>query len=181
MKLTSSTEWAIIAALIGYIAFVPGFGVVRELLSSGVGKAVALGLVIYAWKFVSEPIAILLLVAFLRCSSMREGMENMTADMTPNCPKGFKLAEDNTCKNDKGVTGPPPTICLSGQTWNTVTSKCDGASTASTAGIMPTTLEGPTGNTPGLPPMPTMPTGATGPVEGFVPNDSGRKEIYAPA
>ena len=173
MKLATNTEWAIIAALVIYIAFTPGLPIVRQLLSTGVGKAAALGVIVYVWKYVSQPIAFLLLVSFLRCASMREGMKNPNA----HCPTGFTLSDDNTCKDDKGNQGPPPTICLTGQTWNSSTNRCEGASASTTVGIEPTTLTGPTGNKPGD--SVQAPTGPTGPREGFQPNMKDDK--YAPA
>lgn len=169
MKLTTNTEWAIIAALIVYIAFTPGLPVVRQFLSSGLGKAIALGLIVYVWKYVSQPIAFLLLVSFLRCAAMREGMKNPMA----HCPSGYTLGDDNTCKDDKGNPGPPPTICLTGQTWNSSTNKCEGGAPTETVAAP---LTGPTGNTPGE--STSAPTGPTGPREGFQPNRKDDK--YAP-
>ena len=171
MKLNANTEWAIIAALIVYIAFIPGVGGVRQFLSSGIGMVVALAAVVYVWKFVSQPIAILLLVAVLRCAGMRERMTNPNA----HCPAPFILQDDNTCKDEKGASGPPPTICLEGQTWNAAVGKCEGASASTSVGIPPS---GPTGTSTPTPPMSS--TGMASPTtEGFVPNSKENK--YAPA
>jgi hypothetical protein len=62
MKLTGKQEWIAIAALILYIAFTPGLPLVRDLLSGSVGKAVGLGVIMWVWKTVSKPVALLLLV-----------------------------------------------------------------------------------------------------------------------
>jgi hypothetical protein len=182
MKLSGNNELIVIGVLILYIAFTPGFPVVRQLLSTGFGKAVGLGVIVYVYKYVSEPVALLLLVNFVRCASMREYMTNVNA----HCPAPYTLSEGNTCKDDKGNQGPPATICLPGQTWDG--SKCAGSSTENTAGIAPTTLTGPTGNTAGAS-MPSTPsvTGATGMRQpftnyggGYQPNAS-MGGNYAPA
>ena len=47
MKLTGRNEWLVIGVLILYIALMPGFQVVRDLLSTGVGKAVGLSVIVY--------------------------------------------------------------------------------------------------------------------------------------
>lgn len=160
MKLTGNNEWIAIGALILYIAFTPGFPVVRQLLSSGIGKALGLGLIVYVWKFVSEPVALLLLVNFVRCASMREYMTNPNT----HCPSPFTLTpEGDACKDASGNSGPPPTICLPGQTWNGTI--CAGASTATTAGTTPPPpAVGPTGNSVTTT---SSSTGSTGTIQRF--------------
>ena len=165
MKLSTNTEWAAIAALIVYIAFTPGFDIVRQFLSSGLGKAVALGLVVYVWKYVSQPIAILLVVAVLRCTTMREGMKNPKA----HCPAGYTLKDDNSCRDAKDNQGPPPTICLDDQDWDEKEGKCK---PKSSAGIQPTALTTPPAEPPKMPEPPKT-------QEGFQPNQKDDK--YAPA
>lgn len=189
MRLTKTTEWAVIGALIVYIAFTPGFQVVRDFLSSGIGKVLALSAIVYVWKYVSQPIAILLTISVVRCMGMREGMKNPNA----HCPSGFTLSDDNTCKDAEGKVGPPATICLEGQTWNSTANKCEGSSTSTTTGTEPETLESPTEDT-GIeantlnrptgegvppPPMPTPTETSAPPREGFQPNQKFDK--YAPA
>lgn len=165
MKLTGKTEWLVIAALILYIAFTPGIPMVRDFLSTAVGKAVGLGAIVWTWKNVSEPVALLLLVSFLRCAGMREGMENPEPVM--HCPAPFTLAADKTCKDSKGNPGPAPAVCMGGQTWDGT--KCVSPAETSTAPPM---------TTPTAPPPPP-PTVAEMPKEGFQPNQKDDK--YAPA
>ena len=69
MKLTRNTEWAIIGALILYIAFTPGVQAIKDLLAKPVGKAVALAAIVAVWKFVSPIIAILLTISCVRCAT----------------------------------------------------------------------------------------------------------------
>lgn len=89
MRLTQTTELALVGILIVYIAFTPGLQVVRNLLSTPVGKAVALGLIVYVWKYVSALIALLLVVSFVRCASMREGVDStLTPPPEMKCPEG---------------------------------------------------------------------------------------------
>lgn len=171
MKLSGRNEWIAIAALIAYIALLPGFQVVRDLLSTGVGKAVGLAAVVYVWKYVSEPVALLLLVSFLRCASMREGMENPEPEL--HCPAPFKLDANKTCKDEKGNPGPPATVCSPGQMWDG--SKCADSKPSSTS---PPGATPPVMTTPTAPPPP--PPQVVDPVqEGFQPNQKDDK--YAPA
>jgi hypothetical protein len=164
MKLTGKQEWIAIAALIVYIAFTPGIPLVRDFLSGSVGKAVGLGVIMWVWKTVSKPVALLLLVSFLRCGGMREGMENPTDVM--HCPAPFTLAADKTCKDSKGNPGPAPSVCMGGQKWDG--SKCASPTETSTAPPM---------TTPSPPPPP--PAVMDMPKEGFQPNQKADK--YAPA
>lgn len=181
MKLSGNNEWIVIGVLILYIAFTPGFPVVRQFFSTDIGKAIGLGVFVYVWKNVSELVAILLLVNYLRCTSTREYMTNPNA----HCPAPFTLSDGNTCKDDKGNQGPPPTICLPGQKWDG--SKCAGSSAETSTGIAPTTLTGPTGNVAGESSMPSSTTGVTGMRQpftnyagGYQPNTSTGGN-YAPA
>lgn len=171
MKLTGKQEWFVIAALILYIAFVPGIPAVRDLLSTPIGKAVGLGAVVWVWKTVSKPVALLLLVVVLRAGALREGMENPAPEM--HCPAPFTLQGD-MCKDDKGNPGPAPAVCVGGQTWDG--SKCVSAAETSTAPPMTT----PTAPTPApASPPPPPPSVAEMPKEGFQPNQKDDK--YAPA
>jgi hypothetical protein len=136
MRLSQQTEWAIIAGLILYIAFTPGFQVVREFLSTGIGKAVGLAVIVGAWKYLSPLIALLLLVNFVRCASMREYADDPSIQPTatgppPNthCPENYTF-DNGQCKNKTTGQTIPATICLEGQTWDG--SKCSGSSAAST-------------------------------------------------
>ena len=68
MKLSQKTEWGIIAVLIAYLAFTPGFQVVKDILATPIGKAIALAGIVYVWKYISAIIAILLLIGYMRCA-----------------------------------------------------------------------------------------------------------------
>lgn len=121
MRISQKTEWILIAVLVAYIAFTPGLQAVRDFLSTGVGKAVYLGAVVGAWKFVSPLVAILLIVNFVRCASMREFMDNAsTSSMTPPpntyCPSDYKY-ENGQCKGPTGQST-PATVCVAGQSWD---------------------------------------------------------------
>jgi hypothetical protein len=129
MRLSQTTEWVLIAVLILYIAFTPGIPMVRDFMRTSIGKAVSLAVIVYVWKYVSEPVALLLTVHFVRCSGMREGMTNPTTppppSMTPpatsstavpmttptapsttgSCPDGYTL-ENGQCKNKEGQSTP---------------------------------------------------------------------------
>ena len=122
MRISQKTEWALIAALIAYIAFTPGFQVVRDLLSTGVGKAVALAAVVATWKYVSPLVAVLLTVSLVRCAAMREYMEDTppAVSSASPCPPEHDLVAGK-CKHK--TTGqeipipssstppsPPPTV-----------------------------------------------------------------------
>lgn len=81
MLLSSRNEWIAISALIAYIAFVPRMAIVREVLSTPIGKAAALAGIVYVYKFVSCPLALLLAIAYVRCagSSVWEGVDTTLA------------------------------------------------------------------------------------------------------
>jgi hypothetical protein len=145
MRLSQNMEWAIVAALIAYIAFTPGVPMVRQFLSTGLGKAVGLAVIVYVWKYVSEPVALLLLVNFVRCSGMREFMTDGSGTgsgsgtgtgtssgttLPPNtyCPENYSF-DNGQCKNKTTGQTIPATVCLTGQTWDGT--KCAGSSSAS--------------------------------------------------
>jgi len=129
MRISQKTEWVLIAVLVAYIAFTPGVQAVRDLLSTGVGKAVYLAAVVAAWKFVSPLVAILLVVNFVRCASMREYADDasMKPSTTPPpntyCPTDYTY-ENGQCKGSAGQSV-PATVCMAGQTWDG--NKCVGS------------------------------------------------------
>jgi hypothetical protein len=136
MMLTGRNEWIAIAALILYIAFVPCPYEMKQFFASPIGKVVALATVVYAWKYVSCPVAILLLVAFLRSGSMREYLEGETG-MTPppttstdyKCPDEFIYSVDKkTC--EKGTETRPPTCNDATMSWDAMEGKCKSSSTS---------------------------------------------------
>ena len=104
--LSRTNELIAVGALILYIAFVPGFDIVRELLSSSVGKALALAGILYVHKYVSCSVALLLVIVFARSGfSAWEGMANSP------CSNGYAWDETKkACIASSSVTPPiPPT------------------------------------------------------------------------
>jgi len=121
MKLTRTTEWASVGLLIVYIATAPGFTAVREMLSSPVGKIVALGGIVYVWKYVSQLIAILLVVLYLKCTGMSiwEGFSG--AEDTCICEgEGYTWdPATKKCRNSDGKEGAVKSCtCVSGYSWD---------------------------------------------------------------
>ena len=135
MRLTGTSELVVIGGMIAYIAFTPGFSVVRQFLSTSVGKALGLVVFVAVWKYVSHPVALLLLVNYVRCSGMREFMDNPppeTAAALPEntyCPEGT-LFDNGQCMNSTTGQAAPATTCLPSQTWDG--SKCVLAGTGMT-------------------------------------------------
>lgn len=121
MKLTRTTEWVIVGLLIVYIAAAPGFAVVRDMLASPLGKVVALGGIVYVWKSVSQIIAVLLVVLYLKCSRMNiwEGFSG--AEDTCICEgEGYTWdAATKKCRNKDGKEGAVKSCtCVSGYSWD---------------------------------------------------------------
>lgn len=112
MRISQQTEWALVAVLVAYIAFTPGFPVVRQFLSTGVGKAIGLAVVVATWKYLSPLVALLLAVNFVRCASMREYADDASMQPSP-CPENHTLdVKDGKCKNnttgEAAPTSPTP-------------------------------------------------------------------------
>ena len=124
MRISQKTEWALIAAVIAYMAFMSGFQPVRELLGSSVGKAVGLAAVVATWKYVSPIVAILLSIEFVRVAVLREhattqsGASGATSSTTPPPPAGAKPAVPMTTPT------PPSTGCPDGMTKDPTSGVC---------------------------------------------------------
>jgi len=122
MKLTRNTEWALIAALIVYIAFTPGFRVVKDILATPLGKAAALAAIVYVWKFVSPIVAILLTVSFLRCAKWNVWEMFSGAEVACTCENSAAIwdSQSNTCRDAAGnVAGLVKTCtCANGYAWD---------------------------------------------------------------
>lgn len=106
MRITQTQELAVAAALVVYIAFTPGFQVVRSFLSTPVGKAIGLAVIVYVWKYVSALVALLLTVSFVRCSGMREGVDETLGPQAKSCPPGYTAKTDmpgKCAKTENGV------------------------------------------------------------------------------
>jgi hypothetical protein len=124
MRLVGSSEWIVVGVLIVYIAFTPGLPVVRQMLSTSIGKALALAGIVAVWKYVSHPVALLLLVNYVRCSGMREFMDNQLPENT-YCPENT-FFDMGTCKNSTTGESVSTVTCLPDQTWSG--SQCVGPS-----------------------------------------------------
>jgi hypothetical protein len=99
MRLSQQNEWIAIGALIAYISLVPCPYAMKEFFSSAIGKIVALSTVVFVWKYVSELLAVLVLVAFLRSGAVREYLDASTPTM-PSCPPGQMMdTSTNKCKD----------------------------------------------------------------------------------
>lgn len=122
MKLTRNTEWAVIAALIAYIAFTPGFQVVKSILATPLGKAAALGAIVYTWKYISAPIALLLTISFLRCAKWNVWEMFSGAESSCTCETSGAIwdAQSKTCKDANGnAAGPVKSCtCANGYAWD---------------------------------------------------------------
>ena len=134
MMLSGRNEWIAIALLIVYIAFVPCPYAMKEFFGTPIGKVVALGAVVYAWKYVSMPVSILLLVAFLRSGAIREYLDEtgLTPGSVPTpstaandykCPDEFTyIAEKMMCM--KGNESKAPECTDSSMMWDSTVGKC---------------------------------------------------------
>lgn len=151
--ISGRNEWIAIGALILYIAFVPCPYAMKQFFGSPVGKVLALGAVVYAWKYVSEPVAILLLVAFLRSGAVREFADDpsmqpaMATDGEFKCPDEFLFdTASKQCK--KGTETQMPMCSDPAKTWSVERGVCVGKSappeTAPSSGA-----GGPSGGTTG--------------------------------
>jgi hypothetical protein len=133
MMLTGRNEWIAIGALILYIAFVPCPYAMKEFFSSAVGKVLALGAVVYVWKFVSVPVALLVLVAFLRSGAIREGADDpsmvpaMASDAEFKCPDEF-LFDTSAKQCKKGSEMKMPECSDPAKTWSVERGVCVGKS-----------------------------------------------------
>ena len=114
--LSSRNEMIAVGVLIFYLAFVPGFQVVRDLLSTSVGKALALAGIIYVHKKLSCSVALLLVVVYLTCKSNAwEYLTNPTAEVDAKgtkCPDGyaydFAMKKCQVSSSMAGGVPPPP-------------------------------------------------------------------------
>jgi hypothetical protein len=186
----SRQEWIVIAALIAYLAFTPGFQMVRDILAHPIGRAAALVGIVYVWKRVSAIVAVLLVIGYMRCAktSMWEGFETPTVTCT--CETGFTYnPATNQCANEKGqVKDPVACTCPSGYAYDSIKKECVQASQMSeptpppmpmpaTSTEAPAVSTGPVTSTapmttptapvPAAAPMPPPTAGPT-PTEGFV-------------
>lgn len=122
MKLTKNTEWILVGVLIVYIAFVQPAPALQNAISTPLGKVVALGAIVYVWKYVSAIVAILLAIALLRCMSMPRVWEMFSGAETSCLCEGEGYTWDATtkkCKNSEGKEGAIKScVCASGYAWD---------------------------------------------------------------
>lgn len=128
MSLSPRNEWIVVGALIVYIAFVPSFPFVQDILGSSIGKAIGLASVIYVWKMISEPIALLLLVAILRSGAIREYADDASMKPTApalacNCEAGFEM-DEKTMMCKKGNETKASICCQETEEWDVEANRC---------------------------------------------------------
>lgn len=127
MKLSQKTEWIVVAILIAYLAFTPGFQIVKDILATPVGKAVALAGIVYVWKYVSAIIALLLLIGYMRCAKNNIWEMFSGAEQTCIC-EGSDFIWDPAVKKCKDKTGQEGGIksctCTNGYSWDTNSKEC---------------------------------------------------------
>ena len=110
--LSARNEMIAVGVLIAYLAFGPSIPAMRQILSSSVGKAVALAGIVYVYKFVSCSLALLLVVWYVRCSSGSwEGFTTPTTTVQPTitCPDGYAYdSMSKECKPTSSMSGSVP-------------------------------------------------------------------------
>jgi hypothetical protein len=127
MLLSGRNEWIAVAALIAYVSLVPCPYAMKEFFSSVLGKIVALGAVVYAWKYISQLVAVLLLVAFLRSGALREFLDE--SGMAPptetdyKCPDEFMYSMDKKMCT-KGTETRAPDCKDSSMMWDSSKGSC---------------------------------------------------------
>ena len=136
MRLSQQNEWIAIGALIVYISLVPCPYAMKEFFSSVIGKIVALSTVVYVWKYVSELLAVLVLVAFLRSGAVREYLDASTPPPTVSaCPPGQMMdTTTNKCKDSPTAASVPSSSMPSSQVVLTAPPPAPGPPGGSTPG-----------------------------------------------
>jgi hypothetical protein len=118
------TEWAVIAALILFMSFTRGLPAVR----TPVGRAVALGVVVYVFKSVSPAIGLLLGLLVACCWSGREGVDETLAEPTEMCECDNSFTYNSGSKKcEKGGSPdrmPLRCTCIAGEMWDAKEKKC---------------------------------------------------------
>ncbi len=122
VKLSQNTEWVVLALLIAYIAFLPPLPMIRDALATSVGKALALGGIVYVWKCVSAPIAILLVIAYMRCAKSNIWEMFSGAESSCTCEQPDIYTWDATTRKCTDKDGKEGTVyscvCTSGYAWD---------------------------------------------------------------
>jgi hypothetical protein len=169
----------------------------KQFFASPLGKVVALGAVIYTWKFVSCPVAILLLVAFLRSGSMREFLEAETGMTPPSAPTESTAANDYSCPSGytyvsekmmcmKGNESKNPECKDTSMIWDSMVGKCVSkpTETGGPSESAPSSAGPPGGTSPGamaaMNEMANATPPATTTTESFTPYGGKAKQEFAP-
>jgi len=108
--LSARNEMIAVGILIVYLAFGPSLPVVRDLLSTPVGKVLALAGIVYVYKYVSCSVALLLVVWYLKGNSW-EGFTTPTTTVQPTitCPDGYAYdSMSKECKPTSSMSGSVP-------------------------------------------------------------------------
>ncbi len=189
--LSSRNEWIAIAILLVLIAFVPCPMAVKEFYGTPLGKAVAVGVVVYTWKYVSQLVAVLLVVMVLfRGGGMREFLDETGVSPTNfKCDDSFiYVADKKMCA--KGNEMKAPTCNDASMMWDSAKGECIPKAPATPPPAAPS-KEGaggpPGGTSPGAAAAmnelanANAEMGMTPGVEGFVGYQDQKGEKYAPA
>ena len=149
--LSSRNEWILIGLLIAYLAFIPSLQMVRDILATSIGKAVALAAIVYVYKYVSCSAALLLVIGYVRCGCINREMfttPTTTVQPTVTCPDGYAYdAVSTECKPSSSMSGSVPP----GMPISTVPSTMGAGAPIDTTPSVNTTM-------PMTTPMPTMPS-----------------------
>jgi hypothetical protein len=88
MRLSTKNEWIVVGLISMYVAFVPQLQMARDFMSTSIGRLVAMASVVFTWKYVSELVAVLLAIVYVRCMlSSWEGFAVPPAvPVTPTVP-----------------------------------------------------------------------------------------------
>lgn len=121
MKLTKSTEWVLLGALILYIVFTPGFSFALRILSNPIGNIAALVGIVYVWKNISALAAVLLVILYVKCTRM--AMREMFSGAEDTCiceGEGFTWDKSvRKCRNAEGKDGTVKSCtCIAGYSWD---------------------------------------------------------------
>lgn len=110
--MSSRNEWIVIGVLIAYLAFVPSLQIIRDLLATPVGKALGLAGIVYVHKYISCPVALLLVIGYVRCASANLEMfttPTTTVQPTVTCPSGYAYdSVTKECKPSSSMSGSVP-------------------------------------------------------------------------
>ena len=160
--LSARNEMIAVGVLITYLAFGPHIQAVREILSTPVGKALALAGIVYIYQKVSCSVALLLVVWYVRCSrSGWEGFTTPTTTVSPTCtcPDGYAYdSVSKECKPTSSMSGSVPAESTPSSSMGASVSTPPPNSAVSTAPM--------TTPTPTMPPVPPSSSGGVQPSTG---------------